>query len=79
MDRVFGSDSYPPMPSLTTTLGGTIAAVCFRCQSQRNYEFAMDRSGIYQNKGAGEVTDNDLTLSNESFGPDQAPSSPARR
>src|ERR1700716_2460506 len=33
----------PAMPSLTTTLGGTIAAVCFRCQSQRNYEFAMDR------------------------------------
>ena len=31
------------MPSLTTTLGGTIAAVCSRCQSQRNYEFAMDR------------------------------------
>jgi hypothetical protein len=24
-------------------LGGTIAAVCSRCQSQRNYEFAMDR------------------------------------
>jgi len=34
----------PPMPSLTTTLGGTIAAVCSRYQSQRNYEFAMDRS-----------------------------------
>jgi hypothetical protein len=26
----------PPMPSLITTLGGTIAAVCSRCQSQRN-------------------------------------------
>jgi hypothetical protein len=36
------ANRYPPMPSLTTTLGGTIAAVCFRCQSQRNYEFAMD-------------------------------------
>jgi len=32
----------PPMPSLIITLGGTIAAVCSRCQSQRNYEFAMD-------------------------------------
>ena len=32
----------PPMPSLITTLGGTIAAVYSRCQSQRNYEFAMD-------------------------------------
>src|SRR2546430_7431184 len=37
------ADRYPPMPCLTTTLGGTIAAVWFRCQSQRNYEFAMDR------------------------------------
>jgi putative transposase len=27
----------PPMPSLTTTLGGTIAAVCSRCRSQRNF------------------------------------------
>src|SRR2546429_4813993 len=35
------ANRYPPMPCLTTTLGGTIAAVCFRCQSQRNYEFAM--------------------------------------
>src|SRR5260370_36933263 len=26
----------PPMPSLPTTLGGTIAAVCSRCRSQRN-------------------------------------------
>ena len=26
----------PPMPSLTTTRGGTIAAVCSRCQSRRN-------------------------------------------
>jgi transposase InsO family protein len=26
----------PAMPSLTTTLGGTIAAVCARCQWQRN-------------------------------------------
>jgi len=25
----------PPMPSLTTTRGGTIAAVCSRCRSQR--------------------------------------------
>jgi hypothetical protein len=32
-----------PMLSLITTLGGTIAAVCSRCQSQLNYEFAMDR------------------------------------
>src|SRR5207244_2236737 len=31
------------MASLITTLGDTIAAVCSRCQSQRNYEFAMDR------------------------------------
>jgi hypothetical protein len=31
------------MPSLSTTLGGTTAAVCSRCQSQRNYEFAMHR------------------------------------
>ena len=30
----------PAMPSLITTLGGIIAAVCSRCQSQRNYEFA---------------------------------------
>jgi hypothetical protein len=35
-------DQSPPMPSLTTTLGGTIAAVCSRCRSRRNYEFAMD-------------------------------------
>ena len=34
----------PPVPSLTTTLGGTIAAVCSRCRPQRNYEFAMDTS-----------------------------------
>ena len=40
------ANRYPPMPSLTTTLGGTIAAVCFRCQSQRNYEFPMDRSDV---------------------------------
>jgi hypothetical protein len=33
----------PPMPSLIITLGGTIAAVCSKCQSRRNYEFAMDR------------------------------------
>jgi integrase-like protein len=26
----------PPMPSWTTTLGGTTAAVCSRCRSQRN-------------------------------------------
>jgi hypothetical protein len=26
----------PPMPSLITTLGGTIAAVGSRCRSQRN-------------------------------------------
>jgi hypothetical protein len=32
----------PPtvLPTLITTFGGTIAAVCSRCQSQRNYEFA---------------------------------------
>ena len=36
-------DQSPPMPSLTTTLGGTIAAVCSRCRSRHNYEFAMDR------------------------------------
>jgi DNA-binding response OmpR family regulator len=29
----------PRMPPLT--LGGTIAAVCSRCRSRRNYEFAM--------------------------------------
>jgi hypothetical protein len=33
----------PPMPSLITMLGGNIVAVCSRCQSQRNYEFAMDK------------------------------------
>jgi transposase InsO family protein len=33
----------PPMLSLITMLGGTIAAVYSRCQSRRNYEFAMDR------------------------------------
>src|SRR6266536_4825022 len=44
------ANRYPPMPSLTTTLGGTIAAVCFRCQSQRNYEFAMDRRGSPQGR-----------------------------
>jgi hypothetical protein len=27
---------------LITTLGAIIAAACSRCQSQRNYEFAMD-------------------------------------
>ena len=32
-----------PMQFLITTLGGPIAADCSRCQSQRNYEFAMDR------------------------------------
>ena len=26
----------PPLPSLLTTLGGTIAAVCSRCRSRRN-------------------------------------------
>ena len=31
------------MPPLNTTLGGAIAAVCSRCQSPRNYEFAMDK------------------------------------
>ena len=36
------------MPSLITTLGGIIAAVCSRCQSQRNYEFAMDRLNIVE-------------------------------
>jgi hypothetical protein len=36
--------------------GGTIAAVCSRCQSQRNYEFAMDSitgrqaAGIYDSR-----------------------------
>ena len=29
----------PPMPSLLTTLGGTIAAVCSKCHSQCNFEF----------------------------------------
>jgi hypothetical protein len=33
----------PPMPFLITMLGGTIAAVCSRCQSERNYEFATHR------------------------------------
>jgi len=33
----------PTIRSLITMLGGTIAAVCSRCQSQHNYEFAMDR------------------------------------
>jgi len=31
------------MQLLITTIGGSIAAVCFRRQSQLNYEFAMDR------------------------------------
>jgi hypothetical protein len=53
------ANRYPPMPSLTTTLGGTIAAVCFRCQSQRNYEFAIDTrlaayAGIPARSGLGE-------------------------
>src|SRR6266436_5883554 len=43
----------PPMQSLITTLGGTIAAVCSRCQSQRNYEFAMD-SEIRQSLHSGD-------------------------
>jgi len=30
----------PPMPSLITTLDGTIAVVCSRCQGLHNYEFA---------------------------------------
>ena len=38
------ANQRPPMPSLITTLGGLIAAVCSRCQSRRNYEFAMDTS-----------------------------------
>jgi hypothetical protein len=46
----------PPMPSLITTLGGTIAAVCSRCQSQRNYEFAIHRMtkmrGLFLNGAA---------------------------
>ena len=50
----------PPMPSLITTLGGIIAAVCSRCQSQRNYEFAMDRlvttTGRSTTTGAGTST-----------------------
>ena len=33
----------PPMQFLITTLGGTIAADCSKCQWQRNYEFAVDR------------------------------------
>jgi hypothetical protein len=33
----------PSMPSLITTIGGTIAAGCSRWQSQRNYEFAIHR------------------------------------
>jgi len=33
--------------SLITTLGGTIAAVCSRCQSQRDYEFATHRRVDY--------------------------------
>jgi hypothetical protein len=41
----------PPMQSLTTTLGGIIAAVCSRCQSQRNYEFAMDRREKPEDEG----------------------------
>lgn len=34
----------PRMPPLITTLGGTIAAVCSRCRSRRNYGFAMHTS-----------------------------------
>jgi putative transposase len=33
----------PPLPSLPATRGGTIAVVCCRCQSRRDYEFAMAR------------------------------------
>jgi hypothetical protein len=47
------ANRYPPMPSLTITLGGTIAAVCFRCQSQRNYEFAMDMLYLTSNPWVG--------------------------
>src|SRR6266571_3352090 len=36
----------PPMRALITTLGGTIAAVCSRCQSQRNYEFVTHRQNL---------------------------------
>jgi len=34
----------PPTPSSSTTLGGPIVAICTRCQSQHNYEFAMERA-----------------------------------
>ena len=37
----------PRMLPLITTLGGTIAAVCSRCRSRRNYEFAMHRRHLH--------------------------------
>ena len=37
------ANRHLPMPPLITTLGGPTVADCSRCQSQRNYEFAMDR------------------------------------
>jgi hypothetical protein len=33
------ANHHPSLPSLTTTRGGTIAAVCSRCRSQRNLRF----------------------------------------
>src|SRR5205807_5047263 len=57
----------PPMPSFTM-LGGTIAAVCSRCQSQRNYEFAMDRRLMELARMLAYVTrtvDQELLLQNE--------------
>ena len=48
-------DQSPPMPSLTNTLGGTIAAVCSRCRSRRNYEFAMDRRSTVVRRNLPEV------------------------
>ena len=41
--RKYLANHRPPMPSLITTLGNNIAAVCSRCQSLHIYEFATHR------------------------------------
>jgi hypothetical protein len=45
-------DPHPPMPSLITTLGSTIAAIYSICQSQRNYEFATHRCNFLSRPAA---------------------------
>jgi len=48
------------MPSLITTLGGTIAAVCSRCRSQRNLR-------IRHGQAAGTILDAVLDLKTKPF------------